>query len=69
MKNGYISETKQPTVINRTVMQPMEKAAGIGIVAAEVADPNTGEIKTRLMLNPQAQRFLLDNLDRILEEG
>ena len=66
LKNGYIAETKQPAVINRTVMKPMEKAAGIGIEEAEVTDPNTGEIKSRLVLNPQAQRFLLDNLDSIL---
>lgn len=50
-------------------MRPMEKAAGIGIETAEVADPNTGEIKSRLVLNPRAQRFLLDNLDGILEEA
>ena len=69
LKNGYVSETKQPAVINRTVMKPMEKAAGIGIETAEVADPNTGEIKSRLVLNPRAQRFLLDNLDGILDES
>lgn len=69
LKNEYIAQTKQPAVIARTVMKPMRKAADIGIEEAEVTDPKTGEIRSRLMLTPKAQQFLLDNLDRILEEG
>ena len=68
LKNEYIVETKEPSVVNRTVMKPMQKAAGIGIMEAEVTDSKTGEIKSRLVLTEQAQRFLLDNLDGILEE-
>lgn len=68
LNNGYVSESRQPAVINRTVMKPLEKAADIGIEEAEVTDPNTGEIKSRLVLTPRAQWFLLDHLDRILEE-
>ena len=49
-------------------MKPMLKAAKIGIEEAETTDPKTGEIKYRIMLTPKAQQFLLDNLDRILEE-
>lgn len=67
LKNAYITETKQPAVINRTVMRPLPKAAGIGISEEETIDPNTGEVKSRLMLTRQAQQFLLDNLDQILE--
>ena len=69
LKNEYIAETRQPAVINRAVMKPLQKAAGIGIEEGETTDPNTGEIKTRLLLTPRAQQFLLDNLDRILEEA
>ena len=69
LKNGYIAETKQPAVINKTVMKPMQKAAKIGIEEAEVTDPKTGEVKSRIVLTQQAQWFLLDNLDRILEEA
>ena len=68
LKNEYISQTKQPAVITKTVMKPMLKAADIGIEETETTDPKTGEIKYRLMLTPKAQQFLLDNLDRILEE-
>ena len=68
LKNEYIAQTKQPTVITKTVMKPMLKAAKIGIEEAETTDPKTGEIKYRIMLTPKAQQFLLDNLDRILEE-
>ena len=68
LKNEYVFETKQPSVVNRMVMKPMQKATGIGIMEAEVTDPRTGEIKSRLVLTEQAQRFLLDNLDEILEE-
>ena len=69
LKNGYVAQTKQPTVVNKTVMKPMLKAAKIGIEETETTDPKTGEIKYRIMLTPKAQQFLLDNLDRILEEA
>ena len=68
MKNGYIAWTKQPAVIQRTVIKPMEKAVALGIQEEEQTDPKTGEIKPRIVLTPQAQAFLLDNLDNILEE-
>ena len=68
LKNEYISQTKQPAVITKTVMKPMLKAVDIGIEEAETTDPKTGEIKSRIVLTQKAQRFLLDNLDRILEE-
>lgn len=68
LKNEYITQTKQPTVITKTVMKPMMKAAEIGIEETETTDPKTGEIKSCIMLTPKAQQFLLDNLDRILEE-
>jgi hypothetical protein len=68
LKNEYISQTKQPAVITKTVMKPMLKAADIGIEEAETTDPKTGEIKSRIVLTQKAQQFLLDNLDRILEE-
>ena len=68
LKNEYVVQTKQPTVVTKTVMKPMLKAARIGIEETETTDPNTGEIKYRIMLTPKAQQFLLDNLDGILEE-
>ena len=68
LKNEYISQTKQPAVITKTVMKPMLKAVDIGIEEAETTDPKTGEIKSRIVLTQKAQQFLLDNLDRILEE-
>jgi hypothetical protein len=68
LKNEYISQTKQPAVITKTVMKPMLKAMDIGIEEAETTDPKTGEIKSRIVLTQRAQQFLLDNLDRILEE-
>ena len=69
LKNEYISQTKQPAVITKTVMKPMLKAVDIGIEEAETTDPKTGEIKSRIVLTQKAQQFLLDNLDRILEEA
>ncbi len=50
-------------------MKPMLKAAKIGLEEEETVDPKTGEVKSRIMLTPKAQQFLLDNLDRILEEA
>ena len=68
LRNGYVTVAKQPMLINRSVMKPMQKATKIGIEEVETTDPKTGEIKSRIMLTPKAQQFLLDNLDRILEE-
>lgn len=68
LRNGYVAMTKQPMLINRSVMKPMQKAAKIGIEEVEATDPRTGEIKSRIVLTPKAQQFLLDNLDHILEE-
>lgn len=68
LKNGYIAETRQPTVVTRTVMKPMEKAVEIGIQEQEQTDPRTGEIKPRIVLTSRAQAFLLDNLENILDQ-
>lgn len=67
LKNGYISESKQPAVIRRTVLKPLPKAAGIGILEQETLDPETGELSTRMVLSPEGQRFLLDHLEQMLE--
>ena len=68
LKNGYIAETRQPTVVTRTVMKPMEKAVEIGIHEQEQTDPRTGEIKPLIVLTSRAQAFLLENLEHILDQ-
>ena len=66
LENGFVAESKQSAVVQRTVIRPLERAAQVGIGETEVTDPRTGEIKTRLVLSEQGQRFQLDNLEAIL---
>ena len=64
-KNGYITQGKIQTVMNRTVWMPSPEARQLGINETEVPDPKTGEIKRQLMYSAQAQEFLLAHLEEI----
>ncbi|MBR4500615.1 MAG: hypothetical protein IKP22_01795 [Clostridia bacterium] len=64
-KNGYITQGKIQTVMNRTVWMPSPEARQLGINETEVPDPKTGEIKRQLMYSAQAQEFLLSHLEEI----
>lgn len=66
--NHYVTEEKQLATMQKTVYRPTEKAMALGMREMEVTDPNTGEIKTRLMLSGDAQAYLLDNLESIIGE-
>lgn len=68
LKNGYITETKEPATINRTVRYPTEKSTAIGIFNSEYIDPKTGEVKHRIIFSEQAQNILLANLPEIAGE-
>ncbi len=64
-ENGYLTvEEKSETVI-KTHKTLNEKSCMLGITSTEIADNVTGEIYEQLLYGPQAQRFILDNLDKI----
>ena len=65
LAQGFITETKEPTMINRTIRRPTEKSSEIGIQEEEITDAKSGEIKKRMVLTLQAQAYLLDHLNEI----
>ena len=65
LSQGFIIETKEPTMINKTIRRPSERSSEIGIQEQEVADAKTGEIKKQMVLTLQAQAYLLEHLEEI----
>ena len=66
---GYVTKTKTKTLVNKTVYAPTADAFGLGMVAEENLDEETGEIKTQLKLNPSAQLFIIEHLREIIDFG
>ena len=66
IKQGYLSESKVPTVINKRVKALTPLSASIGVIEKSVVDYETGETKAQLLFSKQAQEFILDNIDSIL---
>ena len=64
LAQGFITETKEPAMVNRTIRRPTDKSE-IGIQEEEITDAETGEIKRRMVLTLQAQAYLLDHLNEI----
>lgn len=65
LSQGYVVESKEPATINRTIRRPSDKAEEIGIQEQEIVDAKTGEVKRQMMLDLQAQAYLLDHLEEI----
>lgn len=69
LKQGYLTESKVPTVINKNVKTVTPLSTQIGVIEQTVVDPKTGEAKTQLLFSRQAQEFILDNIESILSLG
>lgn len=66
LKQGYIAESKVPTVVNRNVKTVTPLSTQIGIIEQTVVDQKTGEAKTQVLFSRQAQEFILNNIDAII---
>ncbi len=66
LKQGYISESKEPTVVNRNVKTITPLSTQIGIIEQTVVDPRTGEAKAQMLFSRQAQEFILNNIELII---
>ncbi len=66
LKQGYISETKAPTLVNKSVKTVSPMSERVGIVEHVTVDPKTGEAKTQLLFSRKAQEYILDNIQNIL---
>lgn len=69
LKQGYLTESKVPTVINKNIKTVTPLSMQIGVIEQTVVDPKTGEAKTQLLFSRQAQEFILDNIESILSLG
>lgn len=67
-KQGYLSETKVPTIVNKSVKVATPLAAQIGVVEHMVVDKKTGEAKPQLFFTQQAQEYILNNINVIANE-
>lgn len=65
LSQGFITESKEPTTINRTIRRPSNRSSEIGIQEQESVDPKTGELKKQMVFTLQAQAYLLAHLDDI----
>lgn len=65
LKNGYITENKVPTVVNKTVKTITPTSHQIGIFEQEILDAKTEQTKTQLLFSKRAQEFILANIDAI----
>lgn len=64
-ENGYLSVVETPVQTVKTHKTVNERSALLGISIAEVVDPKTGELIQKPVYSIQAQRFVVDNIDKI----
>ena len=62
-KYGFLTETKEPATINKTVRHVTPEAACIGIMERQVVDKKTGKAKSEIVFNKLAQEYILSNFD------
>ena len=65
LKNGYLAETKVPTVVNKSVKVITPLATTIGVMESLVVDKKTGEAKSQIFFSQDAQEFILQNINEI----
>ena len=67
INRGLFYASKTQIIVNKTVYKPSELADGIGIFEEEYVNKRSGEVKMRIKLSPNAQLFILDNIQEIIE--
>ena len=67
VNRGFVTTSKVPVVVNKTVFQPTDLAIKMGITAEEVVDKKSGEVKQQIKLGEGAQLFIIENLEDIVK--
>ncbi|MBR6934493.1 MAG: hypothetical protein IKH41_03320 [Clostridia bacterium] len=65
LNRGFITASKVPTTVNKTVFSPSELAAKIGIKTESVINKATGEINPQIKFSESAQLFIIENIEEI----
>ena len=62
---GYLTASKVPTTVNKTVFSPSELASTIGIKAESMVKKTTGEVIPQIKFCESAQLFIIENIREI----
>ena len=65
LARGFVTESKEPATIRKTVRRPSPAAANIGIYEREIIDEFTGESRMVMLFSPEAQRYMLAHISEI----
>ena len=65
LARGFVTESKEPATIHKTVRRPSPSAAKIGIYEQEIIDEFTGESRMVMLFSPEAQRYMLAHISEI----
>lgn len=66
---GYLSEEKIQVIRNVSSLRVNENSKNIGIIETQSVNKKTGELKNDIKFSSQAQNFIIDNLEKIVEFG
>lgn len=66
INTGYLTEEKIQVVRNVKEIRLTEKSNSIGIIEEGSLNKKTGELKQRIKLTEDAQKFIIDNLENIV---
>ncbi len=65
LNRGFITASKVPTTVNKTVFSPSELASKIGIKTESVINKATGEVNPQIKFSESAQLFIIENMEEI----
>lgn len=68
IQQGYLANEKVSVVKEVSQLTITDKAKNFGIVMDNKVDNNTGEIRPCVLLTRKAQKYIVDNLEKILDE-
>lgn len=64
-ENGYLTVVEKTVPSKKTYKILNERSAQLGMTTTEYVDKKTGEISQKILYGSQAQKFILDNIDKI----
>ncbi len=64
---GYVREDRITVIKSEKAYLPTDMSESVGIVSEDTVDETTGEIRTAVFLTKEAQKFILDNLEKIVD--
>lgn len=66
-ENGYLTVVKKSEAVTKTHKVLNERSRALGMTVTEVTNTSTGVIYEKILYSPEAQRFVLDNIEKMTE--